>query len=144
MPLTAFLMGDDPPWWRTAAHWEYDWRWEKILFGPHDWPWDRRLERQNLTVSRSASLAYVQFANGEWRCFDLAADPRWRTEVDDPAVVLEAAQSMLAWRATHAERQFTDMLLIDGGVGRMPPGSRPARPDDGRVTSLRPAVDPPA
>jgi arylsulfatase A-like enzyme len=144
MPLTAFLMGDDPPWWRTAAHWEYDWRWEKILFGPHDWPWDRRLERQNLTVLRSASLAYVQFASGEWRCFDLAADPGWRSEVDDPAIVLEAAQSMLAWRATHAERQFTDMLLIDGGVGRVPPGIRTAAPDDGWAAPIRPAVDPPA
>lgn len=39
MPLTPFLAGDEPPWWRDAAHWEYDWRWEKILFGPHVWPW---------------------------------------------------------------------------------------------------------
>jgi arylsulfatase A-like enzyme len=120
MPLTPFLNNDDPPWWRDAAHWEYDWRWEKILFGPHDWPWDRRLERQNLAVLRSEALAYVQFGNGEWRCFDLATDPTWRTELDDPAIVLEAAQSMLTWRASHADRQFTDMLLIDGGVGRVP------------------------
>jgi arylsulfatase A-like enzyme len=120
MPLTPFLVGDDPPWWRDAAHWEYDWRWEKILFGPHEWPWDRRLERQNLAVLRSDSVAYVQFGNGEWRCFDLATDPTWRTEIDDPEVVMRAAQAMLAWRATHADRLFTDMLLIDGGVGRLP------------------------
>ena len=120
MPLTPFLEGGEPPWWRDAAHWEYDWRWENILFGPHDWPWDRRLERQNLAVVRSDSTAYIQFGNGEWRCFDLAADPSWRTEVEDPARVLEAAQSMLAWRAVHADRLLTDMLLIDGGVGRVP------------------------
>lgn len=120
MPLTPFLAGDEPPWWRDAAHWEYDWRWERILFGPHEWPWDRRLERQNLAVLRSDSIGYVQFGNGEWRCFDLASDPTWRTEIDDPAIVLRSAQSMLAWRASHADRLFTDMLLIDGGVGRVP------------------------
>jgi hypothetical protein len=27
---------------------------------------------------------------------------------------------MLAWRAVHAERRLTDMLSIDGGVGRIP------------------------
>ena len=26
LPLTPFLKGDDPPWWRDAAHWEFDWR----------------------------------------------------------------------------------------------------------------------
>jgi arylsulfatase A-like enzyme len=126
MPLSAFLTGDDPPWWRDAAHWEYDWRWEKILFGPHDWPWDRRLEGQNLAVLRSESLAYVQFGTGEWRCFDLAADPTWRTEIDDPSVVMASAQSMLAWRASHADRFFTDMLLYNGGVGRVPSTSPPS------------------
>ena len=120
LPLTPFLMGEDPPWWRNAAHWEYDWRWERIPFGPHHWPWDRRLERQSLAVLRSDTLAYLQVANGDWRCFDLAVDPTWGTEVDDPAIVLASAQSMLAWRATHADRLFADMLLIDGGIGRIP------------------------
>ena len=73
------------PWWRAEAHWEYDWRWEYIPFGPHVWPWDRRLESKHLTVSRSDSYAYVQFDDGDWRCFDLAADPTWRTEVTDSA-----------------------------------------------------------
>ena len=26
LPLTAFLEGSTPPWWRDAAHWEWDWR----------------------------------------------------------------------------------------------------------------------
>jgi arylsulfatase A-like enzyme len=125
MPLTPFLAGEEPPWWRDAAHWEYDWRAERIPFGPHPWPWDRRLERQNLAVVRSSSAAYVQYGNGEWRCFDLGADPSWRTETTDPAAVLPPAQSMLSWRATHAERQFTDMVLVDGGVGRVPAGLSP-------------------
>ena len=55
LPLTPFLVGEDPPWWRDAATWEYDWRWEYILFGPHPWPWDRRLERKHLAVRRTAA-----------------------------------------------------------------------------------------
>jgi arylsulfatase A-like enzyme len=120
MPLTPYLEGTDPPWWRDAAHWEYDWRWEYIPFGPHRWPWDRRLESKHLTVIRSQTAAYVQFGDGQWRCFDLAADPSWTTEVSDPAVVLSHAQAMLTWRSRHTERTLSDMLLIDGGIGRIP------------------------
>lgn len=121
LPLGPLLSGDSPPWWRTAAHWEYDWRWEYIALGPHEWPWDRRLERQNLAVLRDDALAYVQYGNGSWRCFDLTLDPTWRTEVTDPARVLTRAQEMLAWRAMHTDRLLADMLLIQGGIGRPPP-----------------------
>jgi len=120
MPLTPFLRGERPPWWRDAAHWEYDWRWEYIYRGPHPWPWDRRLESMHLSALRSRSVAYVQYGNAAWRCFDLAADPTWRTEITDPGVVLEQAQSMLTWRSRHADRTLTDMLTYDGGVGRVP------------------------
>jgi arylsulfatase A-like enzyme len=120
LPLTAFLEGEEPPWWRDAAHWEYDWRWEYIPFGPHPWPWDRRLESKHLAVFRSDSVAYVQFGSGDWRCYDLATDPSWRTEVLEPGRVLEQAQSMLTWRSQHADRTFSDSLLMDGGIGRMP------------------------
>ncbi len=64
MPLTPFLEGGRPPWWRDAAHWEYDWRWEYIFRGPHPWPWDRRLESKHLAVLRSDSAAYVQYGDG--------------------------------------------------------------------------------
>jgi hypothetical protein len=64
----------------------------------------------------------VQFDDGEWRCFDLAADPAWRTEVTDRDIVLERAQAMITWRSTHAERTLSDMLLINGGMGRIPEG----------------------
>ena len=120
MPLTPFLRGERPPWWRDAAHWEYDWRWEYIFRGPHPWPWDRRLESKHLTVLRSESVAYVQYGDGQWRCFDLGADPGWGSEITDPGVVLEYAQSMLTWRSRHADRTLSDMLLYDGGIGRVP------------------------
>jgi arylsulfatase A-like enzyme len=120
LPWTPFLDGVEPPWWRDAAYWEFDWRGAFIPFGPHDWPWDRRLEQQCLAVRRSAESAYVQFGDGSFRCFDLAADPSWRTEVRDPAVVLEAAQAMLTWRARHAERTLTGMVVDNGVAGRWP------------------------
>jgi arylsulfatase A-like enzyme len=120
LPLTSFLEGQRPDWWRNETHWDYDWRWEYIPFGPHIWPWDRRLEQKHLSVSRSDSYAYVQFDHGDWRCFDLASDPTWRTEVTDSDVLLELAQAMLTWRSRLADRTLTDMLLIDGGMGRIP------------------------
>ena len=122
LPLTPFLRGESPPWWRDAAHWEYDWRDLAISRGQHPWPWDRRLERLNLSVLRDRDVQYVQFGDGSWLCFDLAADPTARTMIDDPAIVLGRAQAMLTWRANHLDRTLTDMLVKAGGIGRLPPG----------------------
>jgi arylsulfatase A-like enzyme len=120
LPLTQFLRGERPTEWRDAAHYEWDWRDVFIGGEPHEWPWDRRLERQNLAVLRDQGYAYVQFGSGDWLCFDLATDPTWQTRVTDPAVVLPLAQSMLAWRQQHLDRQLTGVLLRHGAIGRMP------------------------
>ena len=90
------------------------------LPGPAPWPWDRRLESKHLAVLRTDAAAYVQYGDGAWRCFDLEADPGWGTEITDPAAVLEHAQSMLTWRSRHSDRTLSDMLLYDGGIGRVP------------------------
>jgi arylsulfatase A-like enzyme len=120
-PLTPFLGGGEPRWWRRAAHWEFDWRGELIRAVASQWPWDRTLERQHLAALRTDSHAYVQFGNGDWLCFDLTADPTWRTTTRQPDVVLPLAQQMLVWRAQHTDRVLADMLCEDGGVGRWPP-----------------------
>jgi len=120
-PLTPFLSGQQPRWWRTAAHWEFDWRGYVVRHVPVEWPWDRTLERQHLATLRTETHAYVQFGNGEWLCFDIAADPTWRTLTTDATVVLPLAQEMLLWRAQHTDRLLADMLCEDGGVGRWPP-----------------------
>lgn len=120
VPLTPFLDGTEPPWWRDAAHWEFDWRGAFIPSGPHDWPWDRRLEQQCLAVLRGETCAYVHFGDGSFLCFDLAADPTWRTQTRDPAIVLAQAQAMLTWRARHSDRNLTGMLVDKGGKGRWP------------------------
>jgi arylsulfatase A-like enzyme len=120
LPLTPFIKGETPPFWRDAAHWEFDWRGNFIPEGPHDWPWDRRLERQNLVVHRDADTAYVHFGDGTHLAFDLAADPTWRTCVTDPARILEQTQALLTWRARHTDRTLTGMLVENGGIGRWP------------------------
>ena len=109
--LVPFLDGGEPEHWRTAAHYEWDWR--DLVMGPTRTVGGRDpgLERCNLSVERTETHAYVQFADGTWLCFDLAVDPRWCTTTTDPAVVLPLAQSMLAWRATHLGGPFTQRLL---------------------------------
>jgi hypothetical protein len=66
----------------------------------------------------------VHFGDGSWRCFDLAADPTWQTEVTDPEVVLAEAAAMLSWRSRNLDRTMTGMLLQDGGIGRRPAALR--------------------
>ncbi len=123
--LTPFIEGRAPADWRAAAHWEFDWRAGLIqqrASGDHPRasPWNDGLERRSLAVRRAADTAYVHVADGSWLCFDLAVDPAWRTLLTDPAVVLEQAQAMLTWRARHADRTLTGMLVERGGVGRWP------------------------
>lgn len=120
LPLTPYLRNEQPSFWRDAAHWEFDWRSIHIGKSEHPWPWDRRLEAQHLCTLFDGSHAYIQFADGRSLCFDTATDPTWRTAEKDAATVLQMAQKMLAWRMQHADRTFTDMLLEDGGKGRIP------------------------
>ncbi|MEI8051063.1 MAG: sulfatase-like hydrolase/transferase [Actinomycetes bacterium] len=120
MPLQPFLSGVEPPWWRSAAHYEWDWRFLFIDERGGGWPQERFLERQNLAVLRDEKGAYVHFGDGSWLLFDLEADPTWRTTTDDPSVVLRYAQAMLSWRQEHLDRDLTNMLLTPERLGRWP------------------------
>jgi len=122
LPLTPFLDGHEPTTWRDGASWEFDWRYALIPANDNPWPWDRRLEECNLAVHRTDDTAYVQFGDGSHLCFDLAADPTWRTAATDPSRVLDMAQRMLTWRSRHLDRTHTGLLVQDGGVGIWPPG----------------------
>jgi len=118
--LVPFLAGDVPEGWRTAAHYEWDWR--DLVMGPTRTSGGRDpgLDRYNLAVERDATHAYVQFADGTWLCFDLDADPTWATTTTDPAVVLPLAQSMLTWRSTHLGGPYTQRLLGPARRGLWP------------------------
>jgi arylsulfatase A-like enzyme len=122
LPLTPFLSGDQPPWWRDAATYEYDWRSWFIRQSQRQWPWDQRLEQQHLTTRVYDNRAYVQFGNGSWLSFDLAADPTWRTYLTDTSATLQMTQDMLVWRSRHTNRQLTSMLIENGGIGQWPDG----------------------
>jgi arylsulfatase A-like enzyme len=111
MPLTGFLRGDAPGAWRDGAVWEFDWRFFVPGGDGAEWPNDRRSALSQLTVRRTDDAAYVQFADGEAMLFDLAADPNWKTMSEDPQLLLRNAQSLLAWRAQHADRTLTGRLL---------------------------------
>lgn len=126
LALTPFLdAARDPATvpWRQAAHWQFDWRAPFIARNggrdaPH-WP-DRTLETQNLSVRRCETHAFVHFADGASLCFDLAADPSWRTLERAPEKILACANALLAWRAQHQDRTLTGMLVREGGIGRWP------------------------
>lgn len=119
-PLTPFLENVRPPTWRTGASWEFDWRYALIPHLPVDWPWDRRLDQNHLSVHRTRDTAYVQFGDGTSLCFDLESDPTWRTPVEDPRRILDMAQRMLTWRSRNTDRTHTDLLLRNGGIGTWP------------------------
>jgi arylsulfatase A-like enzyme len=120
-PLTEFLDGTMPERWRTAAHWEYDWRSAYLQAGVvPDWPRDRRLERSTLAALRTEQYLYVHFGDGSHWCLDLVADPGGGAVVDDPAIIAELANEMLTWRTTHLDRRLAGMLTLDGGIGRVP------------------------
>ena len=108
--------------WRAAAHYEWDFREYWINDHTRRWPQDRTLSRQNIAVSVGDEIAYVQFGDGSFRCFDLKADPTWRTECEDASRVLGAAQEQLVWRQEHLNRDMTDMLLRPDRPGRWPEG----------------------
>ncbi len=116
------LFSGRAPEWRTAAHYEWDYRYFSINRRARQWPDDRTLSLRNLAVSVGEDCAYVQFADGSFRCFDLKADPTWRSECTDVTRVLAAAQEQLTWRQEHLTRDMTDMLLGPEQLGRWPQG----------------------
>ncbi|HTX63948.1 MAG TPA: sulfatase-like hydrolase/transferase, partial [Acidimicrobiales bacterium] len=116
--LVGFLEGSVPEGWRDAAHWEWDWRYLFLRPGPLQHAED--LQRQNLAVLRTTSHAYVHFGDGSWKCFDLSADPTWRTEATDPQVVAGLAQALCTWRQVHLDAGYPSMLLSAERLGRWP------------------------
>jgi hypothetical protein len=104
--------------WREAAHYEWDSRF--ILLGANSLPSLGALARRNLAVSVGDDVAFVQFGDGSMKCFDLEADPSWRTECDDLERIFHATQQQLLWRQSHLRHDLTDMLLSPDRRGHWP------------------------
>ena len=122
--LMPFLLAGEPPGWRTAAHWEHDFR--DLEHGTYETALGLDSDHCALAVRLDAELAYVQFAGLPALAFDVAADPAWSRDLAREAgrapELLARAQAMLAWRMVKAERRLTGCRLTPAGVrGRYEP-----------------------
>lgn len=115
--LTPFLAGEEPPRWRSEAHWEYDFR------DPTDpaaeTALDLTLHQCTMNIIRDEKYKYVHFTKLPPLFFDLEKDPHERiNRAADPAyapLVLAYAQKMLSWRMNHDEQTLTHISLTDDG-----------------------------
>jgi len=111
--LCSFLEGESPDDWRTAVHWEFDFR---MLARAFDIP----LELANLVVHRTTTEKYVHFGCLPPLFFDLRDDPeQLRNLADDESRasdVLRAAQSLLSWRQATAEQVLTTKIATPTGM----------------------------
>lgn len=124
--IPATRLGSLPDYWRTEAHWEYDFR--SVLNGVEtEQKLELSLNQCNLNVIRDHEFKYVHFANLPPLLFDLTRDPgELVNQADNPeyaAKVLHYAQKLLSWRMENDERTLTHLALEEEGViARSDPG----------------------
>ena len=116
--LLPFLRGTPPEGWRTALHYEFDFRdvWDsgaETALGLHR-------DACSLCVVQDGAGKYVHFAALPPLFFDLAADPhQLHDRAADPAYaakVRDYAQRALSWRLRHADRTLTDFRATPAGL----------------------------
>lgn len=114
-PLQPFLSGGDPPDWRDAAHWEWDWR-DPAATALTGVP----LESSNLAVIRDAHGKYVQFAGMPAAFYDLDTDPaELHNLAADPAAaprVLQYAQRLAAWLLASNDNTLAHLVATSEGI----------------------------
>lgn len=121
-PSVDPLAAAGPDGWRTAVHWEWDFRnpWLHLAEGLLGVP----MEQCCLNVVRSDRWKYVHFATDPDvlppLLFDLEADPDQVDDlVHDPGhqgVVADRCGELLRWRMRHDERTLTGHLLTPEGL----------------------------
>ena len=115
--LRPFLEGREPDAWRTAAHWEYDFR--DVLGARAEGQLGLDSDSCCLAVHREARFKYVHFAGLPPLLFDLEADPGEFRDLsgapEHQATLLRCAQEMLSWRMAHAERTLSNLLITPEG-----------------------------
>ena len=110
-----------PEGWRTAAHWEFDFRERDPPPGAHP-------SQCSLCVLRGRRFKYVQFADEAMPplLFDVQADPGEIVDLassptlEHVAARAECASQMLQWRMRHAEHSLAHMRVGAGGVAEGP------------------------
>ncbi|MCO5064787.1 MAG: alkaline phosphatase family protein [Rhizobiaceae bacterium] len=117
--LKPFLTGKPPADWRTAAHWEFDFR--AIAKGEKNQPFGLNPRQCNLAVLRTERYKYVHFGGGlPPLLFDLNDDPDELVDrARDPALAslrLDFAEQLLSWRAEHLDQSLALSELTETGV----------------------------
>jgi arylsulfatase A-like enzyme len=114
--LSTFLTADPPCSWRSATHWEHDFR--DVVTCTYEQALGLDSDACSLAVRFDGRCGYVHFAalpplcfieDSAWLC-DRARDPTCAGEV------LAQAQGMLSWRLMTAERRLTGCALTPEGV----------------------------
>lgn len=117
--LTPFLAGEAPGDWRSAAHWEVDFR---DLLGPHAAALGADPNAASLVVQRAREHVYVHFAALPPLLFDLRDDPAWRRDrAGESAATALRAQclaDLLGWRMRHEDRRLADLRITQRGLIR--------------------------
>ena len=107
-----------PAGWRTAAHFEFDFR--ELRSGGPERALGLDIDGSSLAVHRGERYKYVHFTGLPPLAYDLAADPGEQVDVAaDPEhrlARLEAAEALLSWRARHLDRRLTGLDLGERGV----------------------------
>jgi len=116
--LLPYLRGEPPSGWRTAAHWEFDFR--DVLLKTVERDLGLTSEQCGLTVIRNERRKYVHFTALPPILFDLEQDPNELVNLardrSRAAEVRDLAQALLSWRMAHAERTLTHLVLTPDGV----------------------------
>ncbi len=104
--------GGLPDGWRTAAHWEFDFR---------AWAGSRELDGLdghlcNLAVHRDHRGKYVHFAGMAPIFFDLEGDPDECEPLSDHPLMAGYAAALLDWRMATDEQELSDHLALPGGM----------------------------
>ena len=113
--LQPFLAGVNPPEWRDAAHWEWDYRDPFVTEAM-----GLSLHASNLAVLRDRRGKYVHFGSMPPAFYDLESDPyEMHNVADDPAYrdrVLAYAQRLLSWRISTDDNTLADLRVADDGI----------------------------
>jgi arylsulfatase A-like enzyme len=113
--LLPFVHGAAPEAWRSAVHWEYDYRLPR-----HPGVLGMRLNECSLVVVRSGTEKYVHHAAMPPVYYDLAEDPgELRDRAADPARgdrVRELAQELVTWRLRTEHDVLANTIVGEWGV----------------------------
>lgn len=116
--LLPFLLGRAaPPSWRTAAHWEFDYRDRSPPAGSEP-------SACSLCVLRGERWKYVQFADAAMPplLFDMAESQAENVDLgsslvpEHVAARADCAAAMLQWRMRHAEHTMTHLNVATTGL----------------------------